>query len=1071
MQRLFPRPATRLTAAGTALMALTLLAARNARADVSSGLTAYWDFDDNLTDKAVNFPFAASTVADDAVFVNEPDASYGTGLFGKAYQGIGGASAGHAMVMSSDDISGVISGSVSVCFWFQAKGPTSTWQAAVALGEGSAWRVARAGDQNPLRIGYAGGSPDIYSTTTFGSPITPVAVWHHVAAVSQGGVSAKLYIDGVLEATGTAPTLALGSTGEMWIGGNPQAGGRAWNGLLDDIGIWNRPLSAADVLNIYTQGKNNAKSLGALLTEESLDADRDGLPDTWEIANLPAGAHLDNGSVNPNFGPAGDPDADSSSNQQEYARKTNPRKDDTDEDGLKDGLETNTLVWKSATDTGTDPLKADTDGDGLKDGVETNTRTFISAASTGTDPHDIDSDDDTFADGIEVTYGSNPNLDTSTPTASGLPITDNFEDGILDNARWSTDLNVAVAGAAVAEEGGHITLTGRGHFFTKEQFDPTTLGGIYLTGKWTFRSTDDFVQILTRTDAVPAGQYGETQEGIEFYASQTDNSFNISVRGGSFGVDSQKRSGGLVLTNGKTYDFTIIDNGANYLSMRLSESGNSANSAMINANLSNSAATANHIAFHNREGTRTSHLEEVVISVLTDTDHDGMPDFWEKLYDLSTTANDAATDTDTDGVSNLDEYLRGLNPKKDDTDGDGLKDGIETNTLSWTSAANTGTDPLKADTDGDLLKDGVENNTNSFVNANSTGTDPFRPDTDGDGMADGPEVAVGRNPVDPSDGRTGLDVGLSAYWNFDGTLDDIAQSAHLGEGTVADNGTFTGAPDAAYSEGPGRFGSSLALTGGNGWVTVPKSLDTIGNTLTRSVSISVWLKANAFDSDWQGAISHGEGSHWRIARQSNTFPGNMAYAGGSGDIYSTTTFEPPTEWYHVVAVTTEGTGTALFINGVQEATGGEPNLDVDLAASPDLYIGANPQSGGREWNGEIDDAAIWTRPLTEEEITKIYQAGTGASSLGVLLGMAPPLVFHITAYSYNPATKQVSLAWESKAGTNYAVNYSTDLRDWTGTVTDSTPGAAGAATTTTYTFAVPAAVSGAPKLFFRVKSK
>ncbi|RYD31167.1 MAG: LamG domain-containing protein, partial [Verrucomicrobiaceae bacterium] len=436
---------------------------------------------------------------------------------------------------------------------------------------------------------------------------------------------------------------------------------------------------------------------------------------------------------------------------------------------------------------------------------------------------------------------------------------------------------------------------------------------------------------------------------------------------------------------------------------------------------------------------------------------------------LNFEANDAVADADTDGLSNLDEYLRGLNPKTPDTDGDGLKDGVETHDGNFVDAAHTGTDPLKADTDGDLLKDGVETNTGTYGGATNTGTDPLDPDTDDDDLADGPEVTTGRNPLDPSDGRTGLNVALTAYWNFDGTLNDIAHQSSLGESTVADNGVFSGAPDADFSTGPGRFGSgALALTGGDGWVTVPKSADTIGNVLTKCVSISLWLKANAFDSTWQAAISHGEGSHWRIARQGDSFPGNMAYAGGSGDIYSTTTFEPPTEWYHVAAVTTEGTGTALYINGVQEATGTEPGLDTDLTAATDLFIGANPQAGGREWNGEIDDVAIWTRALKEEEITQIYQAGTGASSLGALLGQTPPLVFNITAWSYNPATKQVSLTWESKAGTNYAVNYSTDVKDWSGVIIASTPGSA---TSTTYTFTVPAAVATAPRLFFRVTSK
>ena len=43
---------------------------------------------------------------------------------------------------------------------------------------------------------------------------------------------------------------------------------------------------------------------------------------------------------------------------------TDPKKADTDGDGLNDGAEVNQYK--------TDPLKADTDGDGLNDGAEVN---------------------------------------------------------------------------------------------------------------------------------------------------------------------------------------------------------------------------------------------------------------------------------------------------------------------------------------------------------------------------------------------------------------------------------------------------------------------------------------------------------------------------------------------------------------------------------------------------------------------------------------------------------------------------------------------------------------------------
>ncbi len=53
----------------------------------------------------------------------------------------------------------------------------------------------------------------------------------------------------------------------------------------------------------------------------------------------------------------------------------------------------------------------DTDNDGLSDGVETDTGTFVDSTDTGTDPCDADSDDDGCDDGVEVGAGTDPNDD------------------------------------------------------------------------------------------------------------------------------------------------------------------------------------------------------------------------------------------------------------------------------------------------------------------------------------------------------------------------------------------------------------------------------------------------------------------------------------------------------------------------------------------------------------------------------------------------------------------------------------------------------------------------------------
>ena len=96
------------------------------------------------------------------------------------------------------------------------------------------------------------------------------------------------------------------------------------------------------------------------------DSDDDGLPDGWEVKYELD--HNDDGSSDPDSGPDGDPDEDGLINKVELTKNTNPWLADSDEDELEDGVETNTGIFVSDTDTGTDPSNADTDGDCVKDG-------------------------------------------------------------------------------------------------------------------------------------------------------------------------------------------------------------------------------------------------------------------------------------------------------------------------------------------------------------------------------------------------------------------------------------------------------------------------------------------------------------------------------------------------------------------------------------------------------------------------------------------------------------------------------------------------------------------------------
>jgi len=209
-------------------------------------------------------------------------------------------------------------------------------------------------------------------------------------------------------------------------------------------------------------------------------------------------------------------------------------------------------------------------------------------------------------------------------------------------------------------------------------------------------------------------------------------------------------------------------------------------------------------------------------------------------------------------------------------------------------------------------------------------------------------------------------AGILNYWTLDGDANDTAGSLSGNASTVADNGGVAGTAGAAtIASSGGLFGGAATFerdVSTDGRVAIPDSADVSfsGENLTTSL----WLDFDNTGSRWQAILGKGESDDYRFSSHNNS--NNAAYAGGTGDINSGVNIRDG-NWHHIVATTTEGGATQIYVDGALAGTNAGP---------------ASTGSGNRMWDGRIDDVAQWGRVLTPEEVSEIYDAGVAGVSLG-----------------------------------------------------------------------------------------
>jgi hypothetical protein len=218
------------------------------------GLVAWYRFDGDALDSSGNEIHGTEM----------GDPTYEAGVFGQAISLDGDGDYVDCGLDPKLDITEFL----TFTYWIKVVEFDKQWNTVISRGDDS-WRSSRAGLESFMEAAV-GGTAGNY---TFG--VTPVddGEWHHIGWVYDGTMN-YLYLDGEIDATEENSGEITVSSYPLYIGDNSQATGRFWTGLIDDVQIYNRPLTQAEIqIVMLSSAGDYPQAAGPVPADGALHAD------------------------------------------------------------------------------------------------------------------------------------------------------------------------------------------------------------------------------------------------------------------------------------------------------------------------------------------------------------------------------------------------------------------------------------------------------------------------------------------------------------------------------------------------------------------------------------------------------------------------------------------------------------------------------------------------------------------------------------------------------------------------------------------------------------------------------
>ena len=217
--------------------------------------------------------------------------------------------------------------------------------------------------------------------------------------------------------------------------------------------------------------------------------------------------------------------------------------------------------------------------------------------------------------------------------------------------------------------------------------------------------------------------------------------------------------------------------------------------------------------------------------------------------------------------------------------------------------------------------------------------------------------------------------GLVGYWPFDGNANDASGNGN--------NGTVDGATLTSDRFGNNNSAYRFTVNGSGGWGSAQDRITITNPTIPddNSFAMSGWVnlesKPGPFNDRPHTLMGRWDGNGEAVFRNYINYSGQVQtalypYPQSGTNIYESGNVTYG-NWEHVV-ITYDGSVLKHYVNG--QLTGQQTFNIIIVTSSTNLTFGELHMANGHWYlfSGKMDDLGYWSRALTQEEITTLYES-------------------------------------------------------------------------------------------------